>query len=150
MTTGNGDILLRSGADILIDGNLQSTAGDIGLISAGQVLQSADILTTSGNVLVDATGDVTMTYSSYADGGLVAIFSSIVAARLRWGLLQAVRVSLNATNDILDGNDTRGHTGCNSVIRTNVQASQLRMIAGGTIGYSGHGHSPCRTESERD
>ncbi len=47
VTTVDGDILLRSGADISIDGNLQSTNGDMGLIAAGQVLQSADNLTTT-------------------------------------------------------------------------------------------------------
>ncbi len=36
-----------------------------------------------GNILIDSRGTITL------------------------GLLQAVRVSLNATNDILDGNDTR-------------------------------------------
>ncbi len=133
VTTANGDILLRSSADILIDGNLQSTAGDIGLISAGQVLQSADILTTSGNVLVDATGNVTMTLpaTQTVAGGNILIDSR---GTITLGLLQAVRVSLNATNDILDGNDTRGAPDAASVIRANVRASQLRMVAGGTIG----------------
>ncbi len=83
--------------------------------------------------LIDATGNVSMTFNDTETraGGNILIDSR---GTITLGLLQAVRVSLNATNDILDGNDTRVVPDAASVIRANVRASQLRMIAGGTIG----------------
>ncbi len=125
--TIGGDILLRSDANLSIDGNVQSTTGDIGATAAGALSQTANI-NTGGNVFVDVDGNVTMSQAATTVAGNTLIIDS--GATITLGELQATNVSLQAAQDILDGNDIRTPL----TIRTNVRATELRMIAGGTIG----------------
>ncbi len=130
--TASGDILLLSNQDIIID-SLQSTSGDFGLDATGDVSQTGSV-TTAANVFVDAGGSVTMSATAQtAVGGDILIDAGL---NIGLGLLQADQVLLDAGGDILDNNDTRGTVVplVPDVLRTNVRANELRMVAGGTIG----------------
>ncbi len=128
VTTAAGDILLRTGADLSIDGPIVSTSGDVGAIVAGNVSQTANI-TTAGNLFLDATGNVTMAPAVVSDVGDTLIIIS--GGNITLGLLDATHVALNATQSIFDGNGTLN----------NVNATDLRMIAlNGSIGTADLGN----------
>ncbi len=128
VTTAAGDILLRTGADLSIDGPIVSTSGDIGAIVTGNVSQTANI-TTAGNLFLDATGNVTMAPAVVSDVGDTLIIIS--GGNITLGLLDATHVALNATQSIFDGNGTLN----------NVNATDLRMIAlNGSIGTADLGN----------
>ncbi len=121
VTSASGDILLQAGANLSVDSVIQSTSGDIGLVVAGDLTQTADIIT-GGGVFVDAGGNVTMSSSTKIDaGGDLTIDSG---ASITLGLLDATRVSLRAAQNIVDSN----------AATANVRATDLSMLAGGSIG----------------
>jgi hypothetical protein len=124
VTTAAGDILLNSALDIRTTSAITSTTGDIGLVAARDVLQGANV-TTVGDVVVSAGRDVTMGSGTSTTGGTNVLVDS--EGTIRLGLVSGTNVSLDAVGDILDNNG-------GSV--TNVRGTNLRMVAGGTIGTS--------------
>ncbi len=124
VTNASGDILLRSAANLSIDGPIVSASGDIGAIVAGNILQTANI-TTAGNLLLDVTGNVTMAPAAETKVGTNLIIDS--RGTITLGLLQANNVALQASQNILDGNDAL----------TNVRSTNLSMVAtNGSIGQA--------------
>ncbi|MEM7474055.1 MAG: hypothetical protein AAF483_03625, partial [Planctomycetota bacterium] len=121
LMTASGDILVQSAADILTTADVTSTGGDIGLVADNDVTQNSNVQT-GGDVLVSAGGDyVAASGNSTTASNILAS----VSGDIRLGLLNATDVSLDAGGDILDNN---------GLDTANVQATSLRMVAGGLIG----------------
>ncbi|MEQ1824489.1 MAG: hypothetical protein ABL921_01015 [Pirellula sp.] len=119
-----GDILLRSGKDVLMDGLIFSLRGDVGLVANHDVIQSSYLVTAFGNVFVEAGGDYKMLPLA-----TISALENIVATAngtIELGYLTAGNVSLNAGGDILDSNGAD----------LNVVATNLSMRSGGVIGQS--------------
>ncbi len=98
VTTAAGDILLRTGADLSIDGPIVSTSGDVGAIVTGNVSQTANI-TTAGNLFLDATGNVTMAPAVVSDvGDTLIIISGGNITWAYWMLLTSLSMQRRASS----------------------------------------------------
>ena len=93
----NGDILLRSAADIRLSGSITSTLGDIGLVAVRDVIQSSAI-TTGQNFVIESGGAWTMQAGASVTAGSTAL--ALVGSNIDLYLLSATTVSLRATGDI--------------------------------------------------
>ncbi len=139
LTTQNGDILLRSSGDLIIQAEVRSLqSGNIGLQSFSAARLESDIITTGGDVFVVANGKLSQQASNtIATGGGNVILQSIndsveldiADAKIDITAVNAGsgRVSIQAGNGIIDSNG--GFT-------TFVKADSLKLVAGDGIGSS--------------
>ncbi len=121
----DGDILVRTGANLTVDATIQSQRGDIGLVAQGNVEQRVDVNTGAGNLLARAGGSFTMDANSRLVAGESLIVISDTSS-IQLGLVSAVNVAMRAQTSIIDGN---------AADELNVTASKLSMRAlTGSIG----------------
>ncbi len=128
VASANGDIVLRSAQDIRLDANISAATADIGIFAKRDITQKADVLAqgsslqNQGDVLITAGGklDMQATKVTRAERSiLIQTGSDQLLSELR-----AVNVSLDAVGSILDNNGAD----------VNVVGTNLRMVAGGSIG----------------
>jgi hypothetical protein len=120
--SSQGDILVLSQADIVLAGSMTSQSGNIALLADSQIAQFGHI-TTNGDFLLHSVGDWNAAAPSVVSAGSALLVQ--VGGSMRLGLLEAEHISLDAAADILDANGSG---------IANIEATSLRLIAGGTIG----------------
>ncbi len=135
VTNVDGNQLFTATRDLSINAPVSSSAGSIGLMADRDIFQTADI-TAGSDVLIAAGGNFTQSGGVRTTAGAPLPLTSghtlqvITGGTQLLDRLTASHISLDAGGDILANNDQA----LGDVL--NLQATTLRMVAGGTIGES--------------
>jgi hypothetical protein len=119
----HGDLLIESVGNIVVGAVITSTgSGDIGIVSSADILVNADIAAAGGRVLLHAGNDIKFAPSATITSTQIALKSD--SGDVELGLLEADRIAVEASRNILDANS----------VATNLRGKSASLIAGGSIG----------------